>query len=209
MSEPTAWPEPPAAERLPGDWGAELSAAPSAASTAAVRRGITARQSALAGVMVALVACVGVAAWIAYTNKTRADRWQARSGALQRNVTALNGIVVRRTVLLNARARQLNDLAGKVQQSQSALSQSEGDVQNLEGRQRALANEKAQLEDERSALTQVASAYITCKSDLENVIQAIANSDYGWIDANGGTAQSDCASADSSLQGFLGSYPNG
>lgn len=203
MTEPTAWPEVPnesaTAVLVPGPGHRDVTAP----------RSWSARTVAVILAMVALASAAGVAAWIAFTNKSRADRWQARSVELQHNVDALNGVVVRRTALLNARVAQLNVMARKVTEAQGELTRSEGDVQSLEARQRELANEKAQLEDERSALTQVANAFITCKGDLENALQAIGDSDWSWIDTYGPTVRGDCDDADSSLQGFLSAYPNG
>ena len=202
MSEPTAWPQIP-------DEDTRITAAPlgNAAGGAAHRRRAT--RIAIVLAVAAPTAAAGAASWVAFTNKDRADRWEARSSQLQSNVYALNALVIRRTALLNARGAQLNVMARKVTRAQNALSRSEGDVASLEVRQRQLANEKAQLEDERAALTEVASAFITCKGDLENVIQAVGNSDYAWIETYADTIDSECSSADSSLQSFLAAYPNG
>lgn len=159
--------------------------------------------------LIVLLGSLSVAVFVAVANKSRADRWRSRSVQLQANAAALNVVVIRRTQVLNARIHQLDAMAAKVKRSQTALSQSEGDVQSLEQRQRQLANDKAQLEDERVALTDVASNYITCKDDLQNAVQAIADQDWVWIDTYAPQVNSDCDTADTSLQGFLSAYPGG
>ena len=167
----------------------------------------------LAALVVLLAAAAGLGAHLAIANKHRADRWQARAAALERNAKVLNDLLVERTSILNGRTSQLNGLAAKVAESQHALSLSEGDVQGLEQRQRQLANEKAQLEDQRSALEQqqgalttVAGDYVRCKSDLERALQAVSAKDQAWLDANGNIVQADCAQADSALQDFVAAY---
>ena len=169
--------------------------------------------AALVVVVLLLVGAAGVAAYVAHTNKERADRWRDRAERLQRNADALNALLVRRTGLLNLRARQLNALAAKVQLSTEALARSEGDVQSLEERQRALANEKAQLEDARAALEQeqrvladVASRYVRCSNGLKHAFDAVVNQDTAWLDANGADVESTCSSADAALQDFQSAY---
>jgi TolA-binding protein len=204
MSE-AGWPElPNETHALPAEGTANSLSAEVTASRSGrySRRGV-----ALAVTIAGLVAAAGTGGYLTFVNKSRADRWEHRAVRLQANVDTLDAIVVRRTELLNERVGQLNAMATKVKLSQAALSKSEGDVQGLEQRQRELANEKAQLEDERAALTDVASKYITCKGDLENAIQAVANQDWAWINAYGSEVAGDCDAADGSLQGFLSAYP--
>lgn len=167
------------------------------------------------GIALALVllALAGIASYVAFDNRDRANRWQARAAALQRSVDTVNDVLVKRTETLNARVSQLNAMATKVRQAQVALSRSEGDVNTLEQRQRELANEKAQLEDERAALVeqqssleQVASSFVACKGELEDVLDAIANDDYTWLQVNGETVAGDCEAADSSLSDYVSTY---
>jgi septal ring factor EnvC (AmiA/AmiB activator) len=162
---------------------------------------------------IALLAVAGAASYLAYSNNERADRWRARAGKLERNADTLNALLVKRTRTLNARVRQLNVMAAEVRRARLSLTRSEGDVKTLEQRQRELANEKAQLEDQRgalieqqSSLEQVASAYSTCKGELEDVLSAFADNDYGWLDANIPTVAADCAYADSSFDDYLAAY---
>jgi TolA-binding protein len=205
MSE-AGWPQLPDDRHAPA-----LAAHEAATSPLEVRVSRSGRYSrrgvALAVTIAVLLAAAGAGGYLTFVNKSRADRWEDRAVLLRANVKTLNAVVVRRTELLNQRVRQLNTMATKVKVSQAALAKSEVDVQGLEQRQRQLANEKAQLEDERAALTDVASKYITCKGDLENAIQAVANQDWGWINAYGSEVAGDCDAADSSLQGFLSAYP--
>jgi DNA repair exonuclease SbcCD ATPase subunit len=165
----------------------------------------------------------GVASFLALSNRDRADRWAARTALLEKNVAALNHVLVSRTRVLNLRVRQMNRLAAKVEQGQAALSQSQGDVLRLEQRQRELANEKAQVEDQRQqlaterdalaaqkdALTSVASAFIQCNSGLSNALQAVAYQDYSWLSTYGTGVAADCANANSALANYNASYPGG
>ncbi len=169
----------------------------------------SARVAVAATLVLVLLGLAGGASYLAYVNRQRADRWQARANTFRREVDVLDSVVIHRTALLNARGRQLNKMAAKVQSASSALSQSEGDVANLEQRQRELANEKAQLEDQHVALTGVAAAYVNCKTDLSNALSAVANQDWSWIDANAVAVQGDCNQADDALQAYESNYPSG
>lgn len=158
---------------------------------------------------VALV-LAGLTAWALYAmhvNEVRAHAWEKRAHVLQHDESQLQSLLTARTRLLNERIDQVNGLARKLRRSQVALGQSQGDVSSLEVRQRELANEKAQLQDQQAALDQVASNYVTCKQDLIQLLSDVANgydTSYDYSAAN-----SDCSNADSSLQGYLSSWPNG
>jgi septal ring factor EnvC (AmiA/AmiB activator) len=163
--------------------------------------------------VVVLLAACGVASYVALTNKARADRWQARSASLERNADELNALLVKRSAGLNARTRELNRMAVKVRREQAALNRSQADVASLAGRQRQLANEKAQVEDSRSqlavqasALRSVASAFIDCKSGLEELLDDVLNDDYVSAEAILSTVSGDCQAADSTLADYNAGY---
>jgi hypothetical protein len=65
-------------------------------------------------VSVVLLVALGLTAYLADTNKSRADRWQERSARLQENADALNTLVVRRTELLNLRVLGMTGLTGEL-----------------------------------------------------------------------------------------------
>jgi TolA-binding protein len=174
------------------------------------------KRRALAARRVMVVLCVvivvlgGVAGWGLYamqTNEQRAVSWQRRAQKLQANAAQLESLLEARTRLLNQRIDQMNRIARKLKLSQVALSQSQGDVTSLEERQRELANEKAQLQDQQRTLDQVAGTYVACKQDLIQLLSDFANGYDTTSSYN--TANTDCTYADDSLQGYLGTYPNG
>ena len=153
------------------------------------------------------------AAYVAWVNGDRADDWQARAETLEKNVAALNAVLVERSGALNARTRELNTMAGKVREAQRALRRSEADVADLARRQRELANEKAQVEDERSALSAeadalqaVASAYIDCKSGLVDLLGYVADDDWATVDLFLDGVSADCTRAEDSLSVYLARY---
>ena len=161
----------------------------------------------LLGVVVGLL---GLASWALYAmhaNEVRAHSWQHRALLLQRDEAQLQSLLSVRTRLLNQRIDQVNHLAKKLGRSQAALGQSQGDVASLEVRQRQLANEKAQLQDQQAALDEVAGNYVTCKQDLIQLIADVANNFDTTYDFD--VANTDCSTADSSLQGYLSNWPNG
>jgi TolA-binding protein len=160
--------------------------------------------------LVVVIVLAAVAGWALYAmrvNEHRAASWHHRAVGLEANAKQLEGLLGARTRLLNQRIDQMNVLAGKLKRSQVALSQSQGDVSSLEERQRELASEKAQLQDQQRALDNVAAGYLTCKQDL---IQLLSDEVNGYDTTyDYATANSDCSSADSSLQSYLSAYPNG
>lgn len=163
---------------------------------------------------VVLVAALGSAGYLAWTNKDRADRWEERSTALERNVSTLNRLLVDRSNRLDSRTRELNRMAAKVRKQGDALSQSEADVSSLERRQRELANEKAQVEDDRAALTvqassleDVAGAFVDCKDGLVDLLGYILDEDYFSARAVLDDVDSDCGYAESALATYDNNYP--
>jgi chromosome segregation ATPase len=177
-----------------------------------------------------LLSALGMAGYLAYSNKSRADRWQTRAAGLDRNVKALNYILVRRTNTLGKRNRQLNQMAATVAAAQGKLSSSEAVVQTLEERQRQLANEKAQVEDQRqqlvaekaalaadrdalatqaSTLVDVASAVVDCKSWLQDAVQAASSQNSTWFDVNGSALDSSCNDADRRVSDYNATYAGG
>jgi hypothetical protein len=160
-----------------------------------------------------LLGLAGAAGYLAWTNHDRADGWKARAVTLDRNVAALNDVLVERSETLNERTRELNLMAAKVRESQGALRRSEADVASLARRQRELANEKAQVEDERAevaaeaeAVEGVAGAFIDCKSGLVDLLGYIANDDYYSANYYWDSVSADCSYAEESLSNYLGSY---
>jgi TolA-binding protein len=159
--------------------------------------------------LAALIAAGGVAAYLARSNADRARRWETRSLLAEHNAHELNGLLVERTADLNVRIRQLNQMAGKVESSQSALSRSESDVTSLVERQRELANEKAQLEDQQAALADVATAYRQCKDGLATAIDHILANDLAWVQKHADSIDSVCGNADDSFAGYQQAFGGG
>lgn len=166
-----------------------------------------------ATVALLLLVTAGGASYLAFTNRHRADRWQARSSALQKDLAELNGILVIRSDALDERTAQANDLAEKVKDLEQAVARSENDVRSLERRQRELANEKAQVEDQRglleqksAALNDVAHTYSQCTGGLTNLLQAAVYEDYGWISANGDAIVATCNQAAAGLRAWGTDY---
>ena len=156
--------------------------------------------------IVALAALAGVG-FVAWSNYDRAKRRERRAVRLQHNADELNSLLIDRSDRLNARTRELNAMALKVTEAENTIVRSEADVSALEQRQRALANEKAQVEDERAAMaeerdaiTHVASAYITCKNGLVDLLQYVTNGDYTSASYYADSVDSDCSDAEASLQ---------
>jgi hypothetical protein len=170
-----------------------------------------------------LVAALGVAAvlllaagWFGYashTNSKVAAEWKQRSIELEEQVNGLRTLIGERSAQLNERTRQANRLAANLRSTRGALVRSEDDVSSLAQRQRELANEKAQLEDLRRALqqqasdlTDVASRYISCKSSLIDVINALIDQDYSSARYAIDVANSRCDSASSALNAYVAAY---
>ena len=189
------------------------------------------RRRVLVGALaLAVVFAVGAAAgagYLAYENRDRADRWQARAADLERQVESLNDVLVERSQTLNERTEELNEMAAKVRRAERAVARSEADVLALERRQRQLANEKAQVEDaraalalerdqlegqasslaeEREALAGVAVAFITCKNGLEELLDHVLAEDFGAASAVSGQIGTDCDTAESELDAYIADY---
>jgi hypothetical protein len=161
-----------------------------------------------------VTAAVFGAGYLAHTNKTRADRWEERSVLLESNIDQLNGLLVERSGMLDARTREVNRIAATVRKQETALRGSEADVVTLEQRQRALAAEKAQVEDERaalvvqsSALETVASAFVDCKDGLVQLLGYVLDEDYSSAEAIVSDVSTDCGYAESALSNYNATYP--
>ena len=151
-----------------------------------------------------------VAGYLAFTNKERADLWEARAAELEGEVAALEGLVAERTDDLNERTEDLNAMAAKIVQAERAIARSEADVSSLEQRQRLLANEKAQVEDARAALAlqasameDVASAFIECNDGLVEYLGYIVEEDYLSASSEYDRISGYCQDADDRLAGYL------
>jgi hypothetical protein len=176
-----------------------------------------ARQRLLAAIVAGavLLAAAGAAAgYVAWTNKQRADDWQAQASELQRKASDLENVLVIRTRALNVRTEDLNALAEKVADAERAIERSEADVKHLEHRQRQLAAEKADVEDARAqlalqttAIEDVASAFIDCKDGLTQLLSYVLNEDYYGATGIAPRVDSDCAGAESALSSYQASYP--
>jgi hypothetical protein len=160
-----------------------------------------------------LAALAGGASTLAYLNAERAQDWKLRAERLDLNAAELNRLLIDRSEQLNQRTRDLNSSAQAVRDARAALRRSELDVASLSSRQRALANEKAQVEDEReqlevqrAALETVAGSYITCKNGLVDLVRAVANDDWDWIDWYYDGIAAACDAAEGALDSYLTSY---
>lgn len=169
--------------------------------------------AALAAGFLLLGVAGGVAGYLAWTNRERADDWAARAGQLERAVESLNAVLVERTGDLNERTEELNSMAAKVRRAERAISRSESDVRALERRQRQLANEKARVEDARAAVTSeaaaiedVANAFITCNDGLVELLNYVLAEDYGSADAAYPRVDGDCEEAEGELSAYLAAY---
>ena len=126
------------------------------------------RLAVAAGVLAVLLAAVGVLAYVAAENRSRADAWLGRSRALE-------DVVADRTRALNRQTARLNAAAATLREAQAALARSEADVQELERRQRELASEKAQVEDERAMLRDIAGKLDGCRSGLLLLLRLVVD----------------------------------
>jgi TolA-binding protein len=165
--------------------------------------------------VIGLAAVLAVAAVgsLAYSNKTRADRWEDRAFRLERNTEQLNGLLIERSTQLNERTRELNQIAAKVARTQGALDESESDVASLSERQRELAAEKAAVEDSRAslvvqaaALDAVASELVACNDGLLELLGYIARGDSASADAVIGGVAADCDAAEVDLAEYRARY---
>jgi uncharacterized coiled-coil protein SlyX len=168
----------------------------------------------LAAAAALLLLALVASTYLAFTNKSRADDWEGRTRVLERHIDGLNGLLVERSNLLDARTRELNRMASTVERQQSALDRSEADVSTLEQRQRELANEKAQLEDSRaqlrlqaSRLEEVAGTLLECKDGLIQLLGYIVAQNYGAADAIIGGVGDDCRSAEQGIAAYNATYP--
>jgi hypothetical protein len=160
-----------------------------------------------------LVVVGGLAGYVAWENRARADRWEERATDLETNVESLNDLLVERSESLNERTEELNAVAAKVQDAERTIARSESDVRSLERRQRRLANEKAQVEDARAALAleaealgEVAGAFITCKQGLDRLLGYVLADDLGAANAIVAGVDGDCRAAEGELSSYLAAY---
>ena len=168
---------------------------------------------ALAVVFLLLAAAGAVAGYVAWENRERADRWEARADELEGNMRSLNEILVERSDALNERTEELNAMAATVRRAERAISRSEADVRSLEARQRQLANEKAQVEDARAALAaeaealeEVASAFITCKNGLVELLNSVLEEDFVTASNISDRVDRQCQTAEGELSAYLAAY---
>jgi uncharacterized protein HemX len=157
-------------------------------------------------VAVALALALAGTMALAFSNKSRADRWEGRAFTLERNTEQLNGLLIERSTQLNERTRELNQLAATVERQQSALTRSESDVASLTRRQRELAAEKAEVEDSRAALqlqsralNSVATAFVACKDGLVSLLGYVVEGDSGSASAVVDSVGADCSRAENLL----------
>jgi hypothetical protein len=175
------------------------------------RRG---RIALVVAVLLLLLAGLAGSGYLVVSNRDRAERWEDRAFQLERNVDQLNGLLVERSNILNARTGELNRMATKVRRQQGALQRSEADVSSLERRQRALAAEKADVEDSRAqlavqaaALENVADAFVDCKDGLVDLLNYVLDEDFFSATAVVSGVASDCNYAESALSDYNYSYP--
>ncbi len=162
--------------------------------------------AALIGGVLILLAGVSGLGLLAWTNYNRADRWQTRSERFERNVAALNEVLIDRSEQLNTRTQQLNQIAEKFARANRALSRSEADVTQLSRRQRELANEKAQIEDAQAKLQQAATAFSTCKDGLIDLLGYVVQGDYSSANFYVDQVDANCAYADETFNEYLSLY---
>jgi septal ring factor EnvC (AmiA/AmiB activator) len=167
-----------------------------------------------------LAAAAGAAGYLAWENKTLADRWEARADELESNLSSLNTVLVERSEALNERTEELNRMAAKVRQAERTITRSEADVRALERRQRELADEKAQVEDARAQLTLereeladralalrgVADALVTCNSGLVELVNYVLADDFASADAIYASTNADCRAAEDELSAYNAAY---
>lgn len=171
----------------------------------------------LAVFLLAAVAGIGYFAW---ENRDRADEWQERAETLEKQADRLNLLLVARSDELNERTELANELAEKLAGARAAFARSESDVVALERRQRELANEKAQVEDQRaalaleaerlaeqrSALEDIASAYVTCKDEVIDLVNAATREDYAYFNSRVDGVNADCQYADALADDYTATY---
>lgn len=207
MAEPP-WTPPPSGSRALADRLADAEPAREVASrrpSPPVRRPRGPAWPIVAALIAAAAVVVAAgSAYIAWDNKSRAERWEDRAFDLERNTEQLNGLLVERSTQLNERTQELNVLAGKVTRQQNALVRSESDVEALSERQRKLAAEKAAVEDSRAALAVqsaalegVADALLRCNAGLGELFGYLVDGERGAADAIVDGVASNCQLAES------------
>jgi chromosome segregation ATPase len=182
-----------------------------AAAPSGRRRGVLIAALVLAFLL--LAGAGGTAGYLAWENRERADRWEARADELEGNVQSLNAILVERSEALNERTEELNAMAAKVRDAERAIGRSEADVRTLEMRQRQLANEKAQVEDARAALAaeaesleDVASAFITCKNGLVELLNHVLEEDFATASSISDRVDGQCQTAENELSDYMAAH---
>ena len=164
-------------------------------------------------VAVALALALAGVAYLAYSNKTRADDWEAIAFRLERNTEQLNGLLTERSTQLSERTQELNRLAATVTRQQNALTRSESDVESLSQRQRELAAEKAAVEDSRAALSiqstaleAVATAFVDCKDGLVELLGYVIEENNAAASQIVAGVGADCSAAEAGLAGYRARY---
>jgi hypothetical protein len=206
------------ADRLSGverDEALPTTQAPRAAVARSAPRTSSGRGRLVLAVLVAIALTLALAgvATLAYSNKSRADRWEERAFRLERNTEQLNGLLIERSTQLSERTRELNRLAAKVQRQQNALTRSESDVASLSERQRELAAEKARVEDSRAALqvqstalNSIANAFVECKDGLVALLGYVIDEDNASASQIVDGVAADCSLAESRLASYRALY---
>jgi hypothetical protein len=219
MADPP-WTPPPSGSRALADRLAGADAEPTQAPRAIPHRPPASRPSHGRGwLVVALVMAVAAtivaagSAYVAWDNKSRAERWEERAFRLERNTEQLNGLLVERSTQLNERTRELNRAAANVTVQQNALERSESDVETLTERQRELAAEKAAVEDSRAALTLqstalegVADALVACNAGLFELFGYVVAGDRVKADTVADHVAADCQLAESQFAEYRFRY---
>ena len=209
MADPP-WSPPPSGSRALADRLAEAENQPTPHATTPRPRLPTpaprGRGWLVVAVVIALAATIVAAgsAYVAWDNKSRAERWEERAFRLERNTEQLNGLLVERSTQLNERTRELNRAAANVTVQQNALERSESDVETLTDRQRELAAEKAAVEDSRAelalqstALESVADALVACNAGLFELFGYVVAGDQAKADTVADHVAADCQLAES------------
>jgi hypothetical protein len=165
------------------------------------------------GLAILFAILAGLASYVAWENRERAESWEARALRYEAVAGELRVLVGERTQELNRTTETANDVARRLRETRAALSRSTSDVSQLSARQRELANEKAQIEDERQALEQerdalesVAGSFVTCNEGLFGILNAVLEDDYSYVSYYGQGVLDDCRAADAGLDDYLAAY---
>jgi uncharacterized protein HemX len=220
MADPP-WTPPPSGSRALADRLAaaqtepatEVASAPRRPPPPAPRRRGWPIVAALIAIAALAVVVAAGSAYIAWDNKSRAERWEERAFTLERNTEQLNGLLVERSTQLNERTRELNTVVRKVTRQQNALARSESDVETLSDRQRELAAEKAAVEDSRAtlalqsrALEGVADSLVVCNAGLIELFGYVVAGDRAKADAVADDVSVDCQLAESRFAEYRFQY---